>query len=991
MTGSSRNGGTAPAAILPLPADAVAQIKSSTTITNLTAVILGLLANSLDAQATKIEIGVDFRRGGCTVEDDGLGIPPSEFHEHGGLAKMHHTSKQGYTSSPEIHGGTGTFLASLAALSLVTITSHHHEHYSQNTMALHRTKPIVRLTPAPVVQHIRGSPHGSRVSVRDLFGGIPVRVKQRAKIADDPAELERNWQASKKSIVSLLLPWKQAVSVKVYDAEERSRSFFISCNLARTSTMASNTVANALDSYATGFEPRNVVRILAQAGHSSLDIRDTWIPAFASTSSISVKGLISLEPAPDKFTQFISIGIAPCNGETGHHELYEAVNHCFSQSSFGTIDESCEPGEAEVKRRKLDRRYKQDGPTDKQRKGCGKGVDRWPRFCLFIELAGGSQLPRRNDDVGIKAMIDILEALTMQWLEENNFRPRKHSHKDQHDLNGGQFESVTSASTIASSSRAGSCGRADMRASTFPRLIAKGTEATKTRPLTPFTEWSRIKSGKASHYEEIWNSKSLVRTPDQTHAISASAATIKVQSLSVGELDSGSGMPTRRGTDFAGTARPLNSSIRAETFTSENHGDGAMDWLDPAANISRRINARTGMVIPNARNLSTHDDSLSRRPAAINTQTSAAGRPLSLKRRQTAPAHTSPSPWLQDLLKDRKTSMFANKIEQAIPVATFDGPGHECGETSDRCRDHDITQLFDQAGTGSKSRLSKHDLPNAEVISQVDQKFILLKVQEIKSDNDQQLLVLVDQHAASERCILEDLFSELCSPHKDPHPVQSKLGLASHIKTTNLETPLQFQVSATEGAMFEADASRLARWGILYNIHGLRQHNDKSESRLEVITLPPGIAERCKAEPRHLIELLRTEIHALAETISRPSQKNEASPTIDTDEPHAWLRQIGSCPKGIIRMLNSRACRSAIMFNDKLSTMECRELIRRLSKCAFPFICAHGRISMVPMVYLGERDESDEARCSVFEQGLARQTERSFASSYKAWRAKCAS
>jgi DNA mismatch repair protein MLH3 len=75
--------------ILPLPAEVVAQIKSSTTITSLTGVVLELFKNSLDARATKIEATIDFARGACTVEDDGLGIAPCEFGEEGGLGRRY--------------------------------------------------------------------------------------------------------------------------------------------------------------------------------------------------------------------------------------------------------------------------------------------------------------------------------------------------------------------------------------------------------------------------------------------------------------------------------------------------------------------------------------------------------------------------------------------------------------------------------------------------------------------------------------------------------------------------------------------------------------------------------------------------------------------------------------------------------------------------------------------------------------------------------------
>ena len=76
-------------AILPLPREVVAQIKSSTTITSLPMVIQELIRNALDADASSINISVDFKRGGCIVEDDGSGIHPGEFQEAGGLGKLH--------------------------------------------------------------------------------------------------------------------------------------------------------------------------------------------------------------------------------------------------------------------------------------------------------------------------------------------------------------------------------------------------------------------------------------------------------------------------------------------------------------------------------------------------------------------------------------------------------------------------------------------------------------------------------------------------------------------------------------------------------------------------------------------------------------------------------------------------------------------------------------------------------------------------------------
>jgi DNA mismatch repair protein MLH3 len=75
--------------IRPLPPEVIAQIKSSTTITSLNGVVCELLKNSLDASSRKVEITVDYSRGSCVLEDDGLGILPSEFGEEGGLGKLY--------------------------------------------------------------------------------------------------------------------------------------------------------------------------------------------------------------------------------------------------------------------------------------------------------------------------------------------------------------------------------------------------------------------------------------------------------------------------------------------------------------------------------------------------------------------------------------------------------------------------------------------------------------------------------------------------------------------------------------------------------------------------------------------------------------------------------------------------------------------------------------------------------------------------------------
>jgi DNA mismatch repair protein MLH3 len=63
-------------------------------ITSLNGVICELVKNSLDAEATRITISIDYSRGNCWVEDNGLGILPSEFRQDGGLGKLHRKSAE---------------------------------------------------------------------------------------------------------------------------------------------------------------------------------------------------------------------------------------------------------------------------------------------------------------------------------------------------------------------------------------------------------------------------------------------------------------------------------------------------------------------------------------------------------------------------------------------------------------------------------------------------------------------------------------------------------------------------------------------------------------------------------------------------------------------------------------------------------------------------------------------------------------------------------
>ncbi|KAK3277929.1 hypothetical protein CYMTET_14100 [Cymbomonas tetramitiformis] len=56
-----------------------------------------------------------------------------------------------------------------------------------------------------------------------------------------------------------------------------------------------------------------------------------------------------------------------------------------------------------------------------------------------------------------------------------------------------------------------------------------------------------------------------------------------------------------------------------------------------------------------------------------------------------------------------------------------------------------------------------------------------------------------------------------------------------------------------------------------------------------------------------------------------------------------------SIPLAAVRLMQSKACRSAIMFGDELSHQECTALLDRLKQTRLALQCAHGRPTMAPL------------------------------------------
>ncbi|KAF9215154.1 DNA mismatch repair protein [Podila verticillata] len=298
-------------------------------------------------------------------------------------------------------------------------------------------------------------------------------------------------------------------------------------------------------------------------------------------------------------------------------------------------------------------------------------------------------------------------------------------------------------------------------------------------------------------------------------------------------------------------------------------------------------------------------------------------------------------------------------------------------------------------------QLSKELLKQARVVAQLDNKFILCVMRATSRSLNRQMetLVVVDQHAADERVRVEKLMQEMCLC---PHPELDTGSDTHRLDIMAMVPPLDITLTKREWYVATTYSDWLARWGFVIEGGGPELRNGASvdpgddedevmvshhfQSKLDtsasigepcsqrvlsrsyttssiesdyirgqVLALPRVVADRCVVDSALTHDLIKDALSAAEE-----SGRGISSFTADcSNEASSWLRCIRGCPRGILDIVNSKACRGAIMFNDELTLEQCRQVIQNLGQCVFPFQCAHGRPSIVPLTVVGEGSVSN--------------------------------
>ncbi|KAI9283090.1 hypothetical protein BC943DRAFT_106255 [Umbelopsis sp. AD052] len=301
---------------------------------------------------------------------------------------------------------------------------------------------------------------------------------------------------------------------------------------------------------------------------------------------------------------------------------------------------------------------------------------------------------------------------------------------------------------------------------------------------------------------------------------------------------------------------------------------------------------------------------------------------------------------------------------------------------------------------GLPEALSTHQLTNATVIGQADKKFITFSIPiPVSSHQDavgKSMIIIADQHAVDERILLERMLKSILDLGKQADQGRH---LSSH-GCILLSPPRKLQVSSSEVEKAIQYRSIFNRWGIDFfaspDSHismDLQENSATSDSRhfrqlrsaskyfgqksssrtddiqyIQVTKIPRVISDRCATNSMLLKQIICEHV-AWIESQSQSQQIDELKPD---DEFGTWSRHLRYCPRGIVDILKSKACRNAIMFNDSLTNQQCQKLVDLVSDCVFPFQCAHGRLSMVPLMKY-DRHGGDRAERS-YQQPSRRRT-----------------
>ncbi|KAJ3981747.1 hypothetical protein F5890DRAFT_1533745 [Lentinula detonsa] len=417
-------------------------------------------------------------------------------------------------------------------------------------------------------------------------------------------------------------------------------------------------------------------------------------------------------------------------------------------------------------------------------------------------------------------------------------------------------------------------------------------------------------------------------------------------------------------------------------YAERPHDMNELVWTDPNTGETFIVDARTGNSRPQTQPRLAIEDLDENGQSQVLRQR----RTLSLPNIGSVDkSRIGPAPeWIQEALEANDTYAITEKRIAEVTVGSVSETPQR-NYLSDQQAQYQQRRHFSNlflSGQGSgdsnihvQHRFTKDDICAARIISQVDRKFVACVFNKdldngdlgknkssTKEDDKNSTLVLIDQHAADERIRVERFLKDLCLGFLRSYSGEEEEG----VEMRHLTPPIPVLLTRHE-------ASRLVRsqhiessfrsWGIRFadlaqvelglgtSTSGLDNEND-SYVQVFTVCVPEVVADKLTMgnELRDLVKGYLAQLESDLPDISRNQGEHSETRANESD----WLRALRWCPRELLDLVNSKACRGAIMFNDSLSREQCIRLVHQLSETVFPFQCAHGRPSLVPLANLGK-------------------------------------
>ncbi|KAK8858431.1 hypothetical protein IAR55_002658 [Kwoniella newhampshirensis] len=319
--------------------------------------------------------------------------------------------------------------------------------------------------------------------------------------------------------------------------------------------------------------------------------------------------------------------------------------------------------------------------------------------------------------------------------------------------------------------------------------------------------------------------------------------------------------------------------------------------------------------------------------------------------------------WIEDLRRNVNTGVLPTVDSSTHLHLTPDPDMVDCEcESSVRRFEPTRAILFREPikSTLTNIRFSEESLSQARIVGQVDKKYVATILRTTATSSPS--IVLIDQHAADERIAIERILRQLCDGFSsDNMPTTSLEGSEPIIVFTRAEAE---QLSRPDVSLI------LGRWGIVLKRPKMDTEGDYVQ--VQVDRVPSVLAARLgNKDGTEMTRLLRGylpvhaerrgEVDAMIEKFdnfeSHEEGRSGGGGVVGEEGMRDWRRAMRFMPKEMLELANSKACRGAIMFEDRLTPDQCFRLVDQLSATSSPFICAHGRPVLAPLVVLTGEDK----------------------------------